>query len=837
MRTFVFALGAIVASTSLSHGQYLVPEVSIAGPVTVDGDLSDWAGATWILMDKIYYGTAVTDLSGAEWAARWSDAENLVYVAIRGTDTNHVFSNTYISSTFADDVEVYLDASNSDSQTFKDNLWDKAQQFVAGASPPWITIAGNNMPAGTVAGFAASVVGSVIQYEFALRPYDTFNFFAPSSSTMVDLHGGSIIGMDVTMGTKQPDGSFAMLCENLDTAKHRDARKFKDVVLVDSTTQVDAVHHYTFNGNCEDAIGNAHATLVNNTGAASYVTTNGHTSLVLGNNGIQSNRPGEGDYVALPAGIISGLGTSGFSLEFWLTFSSAAPAENYFTFGTDYAEGEPDSAMWMTGLRNRWDDRSAFHWNIAGLGTLYYCSRTGSTDNLLVYPLNQEVQVVLTYDSIARTSRMFLHGKQFTSFTTPNPAEWPLPAALADVNNWLGRAFVDADRAFQGSFNELRIYNRPLLNSEVLARWLEGPVPSGQVEPLVIEDPVHLWKFNDPENPGLDSVGGAHAVMVNRTGSARWEQKTGPNGEQHGYWVLGNAGSEFTFPRNGPDENGDYIKLPAEVIPDIGSPNLTFELWLHLNQPVESWMWDCALLSFGQDGSRSSPPQGGATPGYHMFLYHRNMDDTANWEHRWLFGWNSGVNPWGYLDVMFARFSRPNQPLQEMQYVCTYDYTARRSEVYLNGLFVGGFSTADYYKWVDLPERWAGQNHDNWLGRGFNDTARMIAGTYNEFRIYNRVLTSKEIAARYAQGPEDLTPLQPTCGHPVVDLNKDGRVDPSDLDIFVSCAEGPGLPHVGTFQCNCADVNADGALDSADFAALQRCFNSGANPLIVNCAD
>lgn len=75
------------------------------------------------------------------------------------------------------------------------------------------------------------------------------------------------------------------------------------------------------------------------------------------------------------------------------------------------------------------------------------------------------------------------------------------------------------------------------------------------------------------------------------------------------------------------------------------------------------------------------------------------------------------------------------------------------------------------------------------------------------------------------------------CPDPVVDFNRDGRVDSDDLSIFFDCSNGPGIPMRDTFACHCADRNEDGCLDMTDFAVLQRCLMIGSAVLDPSCDD
>jgi hypothetical protein len=67
------------------------------------------------------------------------------------------------------------------------------------------------------------------------------------------------------------------------------------------------------------------------------------------------------------------------------------------------------------------------------------------------------------------------------------------------------------------------------------------------------------------------------------------------------------------------------------------------------------------------------------------------------------------------------------------------------------------------------------------------------------------------------------------------DFDDDYDVDGDDLDLFVSCASGPGLPYEE--GCEAADLDADQDVDSTDFAILQRCHSGAGRVARPACAD
>lgn len=75
------------------------------------------------------------------------------------------------------------------------------------------------------------------------------------------------------------------------------------------------IHRYSFSGNANDSIGNAHGVLVNN-GADAYFTS---TTLEMGNSELPNSSSSTINYVDLPNGIISSISPA-VTLEAWVTW-------------------------------------------------------------------------------------------------------------------------------------------------------------------------------------------------------------------------------------------------------------------------------------------------------------------------------------------------------------------------------------------------------------------------------------------------------------------------------------------------------------------------------------
>ena len=87
-----------------------LPNIAEAsGPITIDGDLADWADANWIPLSRGYVaGIHPADVAEAYYAAKWSNATNKVYVAVKVRDTSHIFKNDNNGWAYRDTVEIYF---------------------------------------------------------------------------------------------------------------------------------------------------------------------------------------------------------------------------------------------------------------------------------------------------------------------------------------------------------------------------------------------------------------------------------------------------------------------------------------------------------------------------------------------------------------------------------------------------------------------------------------------------------------------------------------------------------------------------------------------------------
>jgi large repetitive protein len=215
-------------------------------------------------------------------------------------------------------------------------------------------------------------------------------------------------------------------------------------------------HRYSFDGEgteIKDSVGTAHGALVGN-------TLKGDGVLKL---------EGADQYVNLPNGIVSALGSATF--EVWITWAGANVWERIFDFGDD-----------TTGVE---DARST------GGGYLFISPRGNGGDFMrAVYRKKGQAEVVLdvtpalapdkqthlalVFDDVNAMMTLYLDGNSLAAVPVPNKL-----SEIHDVNNWLGRSqwrsqYKD-DKALVGTLHDFRIYGAALTFAQVEYSFNAGP--------------------------------------------------------------------------------------------------------------------------------------------------------------------------------------------------------------------------------------------------------------------------------------------------------------------------------------------------------------------------
>jgi hypothetical protein len=217
-------------------------------------------------------------------------------------------------------------------------------------------------------------------------------------------------------------------------------------------------HRYSFNGMgavATDSVGDADGEI---TGGA---TLAGNGTLVLA--GLATDQ-----YVDLPNGIISELGSNA-TIEAWVSWTGAgAPWQRIFDFGSsELAEGQQGTGvtyLFLTPSNTINTDLRVAYTNVGPPA-----ERVVNAPTPLPFPAQVHVAVVI--DGAAATLALYQNGNLIG--TTPT-----LDTTLAlmnDVNNWIGRSQFVADEEFQGTLDEFRIYSSARNAMQIALDTAAGP--------------------------------------------------------------------------------------------------------------------------------------------------------------------------------------------------------------------------------------------------------------------------------------------------------------------------------------------------------------------------
>lgn len=243
------------------------------------------------------------------------------------------------------------------------------------------------------------------------------------------------------------------------------------------------LHRWSFDGNADDSVGAAHATLYNGASISGGW-------LILANTGT-SNDPAINQYASLPIGsTIAGL--TDMTIETWFLWGGGNNWQRVWDFGQNTALN-----MFLTPKSSSGDKRFAI------------TTSGGSGEQRVIHSgaiaTMTSVHLVVTLDDATDTARMYLNGV----LVAQNTGVTLKPSELGNtVNNWLGRSQYSADPFFKGAYDELRIYNQGVSPHLVNMSYQLGPdrlpPPAAYQLANLMDQATAVWQFRDPS----DSNGG-----------------------------------------------------------------------------------------------------------------------------------------------------------------------------------------------------------------------------------------------------------------------------------------------------------------------------------------
>ncbi|MCW1884882.1 autotransporter-associated beta strand repeat-containing protein [Luteolibacter flavescens] len=246
-------------------------------------------------------------------------------------------------------------------------------------------------------------------------------------------------------------------------------------------------------------------------------------------------------YIDLPNGIVSS--KQRVTLEVWATQASTQSGSRMMSFSksTIGEVNTPGNSPSFNGAES-----IALYAN-TGTATNMRLERVGGTmsnggnnrQSEGATTLNVKMHYAITYDPDFKEWRLYRNG--YLMETLP---ETQGPTSIGDVNNWLGRSDFGADSGFAGVFDEFRVYNYTLTESEIRGNTEAGPdtLTSGAVN-------VFRWS---------PAAGGTHAFN-NAGGQDNWNAASAfPNAAGAMANVVNNITGDQTIELNTTAKLGNF---------------------------------------------------------------------------------------------------------------------------------------------------------------------------------------------------------------------------------------------------------------------------------------
>lgn len=233
------------------------------------------------------------------------------------------------------------------------------------------------------------------------------------------------------------------------------------------------IHRYSFS-NAAGAAVDGVSVLTDSVGGAHGVVRGAGASFTgtgLDLPGGSSATQGYGD---LPNGLISGL--TAMTIEAWVTIDQINQGwARIFDFG-DTTSGE------LTGPGGSGNGQDYLFLSAAINGTDYQNQRLEVNDAGTVFTSDtaaatiagQSIHVAVTWADTGPGTSVLNYWRDGVQQTT-NFAVARNISSINDVNSWLGRSNWTGDANLDGTFDEFRIYNHALNQSDVLANIAAGP--------------------------------------------------------------------------------------------------------------------------------------------------------------------------------------------------------------------------------------------------------------------------------------------------------------------------------------------------------------------------
>lgn len=353
---------------------------------------------------------------------------------------------------------------------------------------------------------------------------------------------------------------------------------------------------------------------------------------------------------------------------------------------------------------------------------------------------NKWHHLVYTYDG--STTRLYVDGQfqngEFLGFGAIDTH--PEPTILIGAQTEGDGVTVTGDLRFSGAIGRVRIHEEVLTAAQVLNNY--NAEKAAFVDPIIPEPPVitpqrltalptHRWSFNNPTGDATD------AVLEDSVGDADG--------------VIKGAGATFSGSRlvlpGGPSSTTAYGDLPNNLLSSHSTNNggtgkITIEGWVKVTGP-RTWG---RIFDFGSSGVVNNPTvevegPGGNGEGLDFLMLSAQFDTDVNNRRLQL----RNDDPFGggnlNIDNNTATFNT------DYHFIVTWDEATGEIVHYENGRRVSSGRTDDAMSDINDINNWLGRS--NYLG---DQTGQL---EFDEFRIYDVVLTPGEALGNTGAGPNE----------------------------------------------------------------------------------
>ena len=472
-------------------------------------------------------------------------------------------------------------------------------------------------------------------------------------------------------------------------------------------------------GGVFSATGGADTTPV--VGAPLTSATTGTRGIRLdGNDFLQLVNPTDSSLITAPASI-TGLNPTR-SVEAWVYNPGIAFEETILSWGK---RGGPDGSNFSFNYGSSPPYGAVGHWGQQDIGW-----------GPAVPGAQNWHHLAYTYDGAV--SRVYVDGVMVNTEALGEGAINTAPDTAISLGTQLEADGFTPTNLLRGSMTlgKVRIYEGVLTDAQIAGNFNTERAafvnPNSAAPTGLTSGPVHRYTFNNPTGAAADGT-----VIEDVVGDADA--------------TVRGAGATFNGTRlvlpGGPSASAAYVDLQNGILskfgrlnPD-GTPNpsgtgqVTFEGWLrHAGNQAWSRIYD-----FGTSTAGEVTGPGGAGNGVDFFMLTaqtggdpiRRFEITENDD-----GDGTG-NRWDEVTGTLP---------QDIHFVVTWDEVTGQLKYYENGKEMGGMPTP-----IQIS---AMTDINNWLGRSNFLADANLQADFDEFRIYNRVLTAGEVAGNFAAGAD-----------------------------------------------------------------------------------